>query len=88
VRHVGEELGLVTTRGLELPALVLDFMKETGILDGQGRLRREDSQQLDGFDWKVAGPVAGYPKTADQLALAGHRNGEDGPDAGLDQVLP
>ena len=33
--HVGQELGLVAARGLELPALVRDLAEEAGVLDGQ-----------------------------------------------------
>ena len=34
VRHVGEELGLVLVRDLELPALVLDLAEQPDVLDG------------------------------------------------------
>jgi hypothetical protein len=40
---------------LQLPALVRKLVKEPGVLDRQGRLRREGAQQLDGLGWKVAG---------------------------------
>jgi hypothetical protein len=41
VGHVGEELGLVAARGLELSALVGDLSEEPGVLDREGRLGRE-----------------------------------------------
>ena len=44
VGHVGQELGLVAAGGFELLALVLDLVKESSILDGQGRLRGEGPQ--------------------------------------------
>ena len=47
VGHVGEELGLVAARGLELPALVLDLPEEPSVLDGEGRLGGEGLEQLD-----------------------------------------
>ena len=36
VGHVGQELGLVLARHLELPALVLDLSEKPRILNGQG----------------------------------------------------
>jgi acetylornithine deacetylase/succinyl-diaminopimelate desuccinylase-like protein len=51
----------------QLAALVLDLVKESGILDGQGRLRGEGPQQLDRLGREVARVVAGHPKTADQI---------------------
>jgi hypothetical protein len=36
VRHVGEELGLVTAGGLKLGALVRDLPEEPGVLNGEG----------------------------------------------------
>ena len=38
VRHVGEKFGLVLVRDFELPAFVLNFAEESGILDGNHRL--------------------------------------------------
>jgi len=46
VRHVGEELGLMAAGGLELPALVLDLVKEPGVLDRQGGLGGECLQDV------------------------------------------
>jgi hypothetical protein len=39
--HIGEELRLVLARDLELPALVLDFIEQAHILDGNHSLVSE-----------------------------------------------
>jgi len=89
VGHVGEELGLVPAGGgLKLSALVRDLVEEPGILDGQGRLRREGTQQFDRLGRELTGTVTGHPETARELALADHRHREHGPDAGFDQDVP
>jgi hypothetical protein len=45
-------------------------------------------QQLDRVGREAPGPVARHDETADQPGLADHRHGQDGPDAGLDEVGP
>ncbi len=59
--HVGKKLRLVTARGLKLAALVRDLVEEPGVLDGQGRLRREGLQDVHDLRRKLAGglPVEG-----------------------------
>ena len=47
VAHVGEELRLVLTRLGKLPALVLDFVEQPHILDGDSGLVSERGDQLD-----------------------------------------
>jgi len=87
VRHVGEELGLVTARRLELPALVLDLAEQAGVLDREGRLGGERAQQIDRLGRELAGTVPGHRDAADEPVVVGHRHGEDAPDAGGDQVV-
>ena len=47
VAHVGEELRLVLARLRELAALVLDFVEQAHVLDGDHRLVGEGGDQLD-----------------------------------------
>jgi hypothetical protein len=47
VAHAGEELRLVLARLFELTALVLDFVEEPHVLDGDHRLVGESLDQLD-----------------------------------------
>src|SRR3990172_12004796 len=52
--HVGEEFRLVSVSGLDLPALILDLAEQPGVLDREGRLRREGLKQVDDLRGKVA----------------------------------
>ena len=45
--HIGEELRLVLARLFELPALVLDFVEQSHILDGDNGLVGERRHQLN-----------------------------------------
>src|SRR5262245_16236862 len=45
--HAGEELRLALARLRQLPALVLDFVEQADILDGDHCLIRKCSRQLD-----------------------------------------
>src|SRR5262249_21523054 len=47
VAHAGEELRLVLARQLQLAVLVLDFIEQAHILDGNHRLVGEGCEQLD-----------------------------------------
>ena len=76
VGHVGEELGLVAARRLELPALVRDLAEEAGVLDGQRRLGGEGLEQLDDLRRERAGRLPVDREPADQLVFAQHRDGE------------
>src|SRR5713101_7540365 len=71
-----------------LAALVLDLVKEPGILDSQGRLGREGAKQLHRLGRKLSGAVARNAETPDEPIFADHRHGQDGPDPGFDQGLP
>src|SRR5262249_1636942 len=85
VRHVGEELGLVATCCLKLPTLLLDLAEQPCVLDGQSGLGGEGPQQLDRLRGEITGAVACHTETADQMALAHHRYGEDRPDAAANE---
>ncbi len=87
VRHVGQGLGFVAAGGFELPALILDLVKQPSILDRQGRLRGEGPQELDRLGGEFARAIAGHAEAADQPPFADHRDGQDGPDAGVNQDL-
>src|ERR1700704_3261283 len=56
--HVGQELRLVLTRYLQLPAFLLDFAEQTGVVDRQDRLRGKRLQELDGPFGEFAGRLA------------------------------
>src|SRR6266852_1335124 len=86
--HIGQKFGLVLTRGFELTALVRDLVEEPRILNGQRGLGAEGPEQFDRLGWEVAGAIAGHDETPDQLALANHWHGQDGSDAGRNQVPP
>ena len=45
--HIGEELRLVLARDFELTALVLDFVEQPHVLDGDHRLIGEGFDKLD-----------------------------------------
>ena len=47
VRHVREELALVTVRDLELRGLLLDLLEQADVLDGDGALAGERLDELD-----------------------------------------
>src|SRR4030095_16635530 len=53
VAHAGEELRLALARLRQLPALVLDFIEQSHVLDGDHRLIGEGRNQLNllGSEW-------------------------------------
>ena len=88
VGHVGEELGLVAAGGLQQPTLVLDLVKEPGVLDGEGRLRGEGREEPDDVRIERAWPLARDDQDADDLVLAEQRNPEQRAMPGVDQRVP
>src|SRR4029453_6729167 len=62
VAHAGEELRLVLARLFELTALVLDFIEQSHVLDGDRRLVGEGREQLDLLvgEWPHGGTVHGH----------------------------
>src|SRR5262245_6334651 len=80
--HVGQELRLVLAGDLELATLFLQLPKQTRILDGQGRLRREGLNDFDHLwckdTWRLTAdsetakhPPFAYERDAQQSAKAG-----------------
>jgi hypothetical protein len=49
VAHAGDELGLVLAGLLELPILVLDFLEQLDVFDGDAGLVCEDGRKVDLF---------------------------------------
>src|SRR6267142_3517033 len=88
VRHVGQKLRLVLAGDLELPTLVSDFPEEAGVLDRESGLGGERAEQFDRLARELAGAVPGHDETPDQLVLADHWYGQDGSDAGFNQIPP
>src|SRR5215467_13146037 len=87
VRHVGEELGFVLARRLELPTLHLDLAEETGILDGEGRLRGEGLEDLDRFRRELTRRLPIQREAADDLILSDERHGQQRPVTGPQQRI-
>ena len=69
--HVGEELRLVLARFGKLPALLLDLVEQSCILDRQHRLRAEGLQEIDRALGKFARLLAAHHQRADDPIGAG-----------------
>jgi len=87
VAHVGEELRLVLAGCLDLVALVLDLMKQSRVLDGQHRLRREGPHQVDGIGRKCARRAAAHHQHADDFAAVDERRHQSCTKAGAQDDL-
>src|SRR6516225_48795 len=79
--HAGEELRLVLAGFLELPALVLDFLEQPHVLDGDGGLVRERTDQFDLLLGKRPHLGARQCHHTDRHAFTQHRNAERGANA-------
>src|SRR5450755_1524627 len=77
VRHVGQELGLVLVGSLELPALVLNLMEQTRVLNSDHRLLRKCLEQCKLLVGKGARNRPGYPQRAYAAAFKDHGRGDD-----------
>ena len=76
VAHVGEELRLVLARLGELAALVLDFVEQPHVLDGDHRLVGEGGDQLDLLVRERRAPRRAQSRDADRHAFAQQRHAE------------
>src|SRR6516164_9071521 len=76
VTHIGEKLRLVLARFFKLPALVLDFIEQTHVLDGDRGLVGEGSDQFDLLVGEWLYFRARQGQNADWNALAQHWDGE------------
>ena len=76
VRHVGQELRLVAVGDLELPALVLNLVEESHVLDRDRRLVGKGLEQRDFLLGKRADEVTPDEDGADSSTLPEH-GGED-----------
>src|SRR6516165_7125945 len=90
VAHAGEELRLVLARQLKLPALVLDFVEQPHVLNGNHRLVGECRNQ---FDLLLAERTHGHSRQiehADRDAFPHQRYSQDGANAStaLDRLGP
>ena len=85
VRHVREELRLVTIRDLELLTLLLDLPKEPRVLEREGRLGGEGLEQLDNLRRELPGRPPIDDEPADDVVLAQHRHRQQGPIARAQQ---
>src|SRR5262249_44047988 len=76
--HASHELRLMLAGQLELAALVLDFIEQPHVLDGNCRLVRKSRYKLNLLLGERPDIGAGQSKNADRHALAQHRHGEHG----------
>ena len=67
---------------LELAALVLDLQEQARVLDRQGGLGGERSQELDDLRRELARGLPDHGEAAEQVILADEGNGEQGPVSG------
>jgi hypothetical protein len=70
VAHAGEELRLALTCFGQLPALVLDFVEQPYILDGDDCLVGKGGYQLDLFFGESLYPAAHHHENTDGNPLA------------------
>ena len=82
--HVGEELRFVLARFGKLPALLLDLVEQSCILDRQDRLRAEGLQEIDRALGKFARLLAAHHQRADDPIGAEQWNGQQRAEAGAD----
>src|SRR6516165_10661637 len=75
--HIGEELRFVLTRFFKLSALVLDFVEQAHVLDGDARLVGEGGGQVDLLVGEGANGLTHQDDSADRMALAQQRYAED-----------
>ena len=78
VAHIGEELRLVLARLLELPALVLDFVEQADIGDGDHRLVGKGRDQVDLLLRERLDLRSGQQHGADRRSRAQQRHAEHG----------
>jgi hypothetical protein len=67
---------------LELVALLRDFLEQTRIVHGNGRLRREGRQQANHLSREGSRMIAPHNQGTDHFALMQERDGENGANAG------
>src|SRR5262249_12614343 len=77
VAHIGQELRLVLARLFKLPALVLDFVEQAHVLDGDCGLVGEGRDQFDLLVGEWLHFRTRQSQYANWDALAQHRNRED-----------
>src|SRR5262249_54615076 len=74
---VGQELRFVLARFFKLSALVLDFIKQSHVLDGYARLVGKGRHQVDLLVVEGANGVTHQDDSADRMAFAQERYAED-----------
>ena len=82
VAHIGEKLRFVLPRHFELPAFILDFTEQPGVLNRHRRLRRECLDEVDGVLRKNAGRAAADHQQANYILSADKRRDQSGAEAG------
>jgi hypothetical protein len=87
VGHAGQKVRLVLAGHLQLGALALEFAKKAGVEHRQRGLARERLHEVQNLIGEVPRCVPPDHHDADDLAVAQHRDGEDGPPAVLVQQL-
>src|SRR5262245_58737971 len=75
--HVGQKLGLVLARDLELVALILNFFKQPHVLDCNHSLVGKSGGQLDLLVGKRSYGLAAQNDNADWISFAQERQPEN-----------
>src|SRR5262249_4094141 len=88
VRHVGEELGLVTARDLELPALRLELPEEPRVLDRERGLTGESLEEIHHIVRELADRLPPDRQHAEDPLLGEERHGQDRPVAKSNEDRP
>src|SRR5262249_46820910 len=75
--HIGEELRLVLARNFQLTALVLDFAKQSTVLDIYPRLVSEGCHQVDLLVGEGTNGLAHQDDSTDRMVFAQERYAKD-----------
>ncbi len=81
VGHVGEELGLVLIGLRELASLLLELAKQACVVDREGGLGGEGTEEIDGLGRELAGRLAGDQQCTEDAIVAQQRHREQCPEA-------
>src|SRR5262249_44656913 len=84
VAHVGDELGLVLARDLELAALLCDLLEQTGVLQSDRRLVGEGLHETYRGRQELAGLAPLQDESAERLLAAEQGDNEYRAQTGLD----
>ena len=87
VAHIGEKLRFVLPRHFELPAFILDFTEQPGVLNRHRRLRRECLDEVDDILRKDARRAAADHQHANNVFPAQQRRHQQRAETGAQDDL-